>query len=88
MEGRMNEDTGNPEILVGGNVVAKGRYEGIAIAEDIHGRVFVVFGDYWAGFLPTEYLGKLLRLQEQSMSCGHGNTARKQYKALPLAHNS
>ena len=56
MDGRINKDTGNPEILVGGNVVAKGRYEGIAVAEDIHG-VFVVFGDYWAGFLPSEYLG-------------------------------
>jgi len=59
---RLNPDTGNPEILHDGHVVAKGSYEGFAYYPT-GGTTLVVFGAYWEGSVPPCLIGTLQRLE-------------------------
>jgi hypothetical protein len=63
IEGRMNPNTGNPEILIDGEVVDTSIYQGIA-AVVVNGILYIVITNYFEGKIPSEYIGVLLKVEK------------------------
>ena len=55
--GRLNPDTGNPEILRDDKVLAVGSYEGFAFLRGTKNQACIVIGVYWEGLVPHEWIG-------------------------------
>lgn len=59
---KLDPDTGLPEIMYDGKVVARSCYDDFA-TYTTGDAILVVFGDFWAGKIPQDKIGVLLKLE-------------------------
>jgi len=64
-ESKLNPENGNSELWCRGEMIAESDYHGIASYEEGEYR-YIVFSSYWEGVIPSQWIGKALRVSSIS----------------------